>query len=254
MMQTQEGLAIKTYQSDLLNNWIQTDWIDGSDGIEAITSVDTSSGEFTITSLILARKVYDMLNRVAVSGGSYDDWTEAVYDHVPMRKAETPMYMGGLIKELIFQELISNAAATTDSTQPLGTLAGKGAMSSKHKGGKVVIKVDEPSYIIGIVSLTPRIDYSQGNKWDIHLKTMDDLHKPALDEIGFQELITEQFAWWDSTLNSATGAVTTKSLGKQPAWLNYMTAVNKVFGHFAEKNNSMFMVLNRRYEKDTNVS
>ena len=49
MMQTQEGLAIKTYQSDLLNNWIQTDWIDGSDGIEAITSVDTSSGEFTIT-------------------------------------------------------------------------------------------------------------------------------------------------------------------------------------------------------------
>ena len=59
----------------------------------------------------------------------------------------------------------------------------------------MVIKVDEPSYLIGIVSLTPRMDYSQGNNWDIHLQTMDDLHKPALDQIGFQELITEQMAW-----------------------------------------------------------
>ena len=71
--------------------------------------------------------------------------------------------------------------------------------SGKHKGGHVTVKVDEPSYIIGIISLTPRIDYSQGNKWDTSLKTMDDLHKPALDEIGFQELITEQMAWWSTT-------------------------------------------------------
>ena len=34
----------------------------------------------------------------------------------------------------------------------MGTLAGKGKLSDKHKGGKVVIKVDEPSYLIGIVS------------------------------------------------------------------------------------------------------
>ena len=43
-----------------------------------------------------------------------------------------------------------------------------------------------------------KIDYSQGNNWDIHLETMDDLHKPALDQIGFQELITEQMAWWNT--------------------------------------------------------
>ena len=59
----------------------------------------------------------------------------------------------------------------------LGTLAGKGTLSNKHKGGKVVVKVDEPSYLIGIVSLTPRIDYSQGNNWDNHLETMDDLQR-----------------------------------------------------------------------------
>ena len=31
-----------------------------------------------------------------------------------------------------------------------------------------------------------------------------------------------------------------------------MTSVNKVYGAFAEENNSMFMVLNRRYSKGAN--
>ena len=91
-------------------------------------------------------------------------------------------------------------------------------MSNKHKGGKVVIKVDEPSYIMGIVSLTPRIDYSQGNEWDVHLNTMNDLHKPALDQIGFQDLVTEKMASWERHSDSS-GNVTLYSAGKQPACL-----------------------------------
>ena len=246
---SQQGLGLKTYQSDLFNNWLSTEWIDGTNGINAITAIDTSSGSFNIDTLNLSKKVYDMLNRIAVSGGSYDDWLDAVYTHERYQKAETPMYMGGLIKEVIFQEVINNSETQGDgNTQVLGTLAGKGKLSDKHKGGKVVIKVDEPSYLIGIVSLTPRIDYSQGNNWDIHLQTMDDLHKPALDQIGFQELITEQMAWWNTHYDLGSGTWITRSAGKQPAWLNYMTNVNKTYGNFAIENNEMFMTLNRRYE------
>ena len=47
-----------------------------------------------------------------------------------------------------------------------------------------------------ICSITPRIDYSQGNQWDSELKTMDDLHKPALDGIGYQDSINSERAWW----------------------------------------------------------
>jgi hypothetical protein len=246
---TQEGLGLKTYQSDLFNNWISTEWLDGPNGVNEITSVDTSSGSFSIDTLQLSKKVYDMLNRIAVSGGTYDDWLDAVYTHERTRSVENPMYMGGLIKELAFQEVISNAAATTtDNEQPLGTLAGRGVLTRKHKGGEIKIKVDEPSYIMGIISLTPRIDYSQGNKWDVNLKTMDDFHKPALDEIGFQELITDQMAWWDTRI-SPTNEVNYKSAGKQPAWVNYMTNVNVTRGNFANQE-QMFMTLNRRYEKD----
>lgn len=241
--QNQEGLAVKTYNSDLFNNWISTEWIDGPDGISAVTAIDTSAGSFTIDELNLSRKIYDMLNRIALSGGSYDDWLDAVYTHERTRSAENPMYMGGLIQNLVFQEVISNAA-TAD--EPLGTLAGRGKLGSKRKGGKVVVKVDEPSYIMGIISLTPNIDYSQGNKWDVNLKTMNDLHKPSLDQIGFQDLITDQMAWWDTQVDNS-GVTTFKSAGKQPAWINYMTNVNVVRGNFAEPLEQMFMVLNRRY-------
>ncbi|AXH75286.1 MAG: major capsid protein [Microviridae sp.] len=247
ILSSQEGLGLKTYQSDLFNNWLQTEWIDGTGGINDVTSIDTSSGSFTVDTLILAKKVYNMLNRIAVSGGTYDDWLDAVYTNERYTRAESPMYMGGLIKELVFQEVVSNSAS---EEQPLGTLAGRGTLNGKHKGGKIVVKVDEPGYIIGIVSLTPRLDYSQGNKWDTTLQTLDDLHKPALDEIGFQELITEQMAWWDTTWDTVTSSWIQQSAGKQPAWMNYMTNVNQTRGNFAIPTNEMFMTLNRRYEPE----
>lgn len=247
---SQEGLLIKTYQSDIFNNWINTDWIDGVDGITAITNIDVSNGYLSIDSLNLAKKVYDMLNRIAVSGGTYKDWLETVYTHDLYQIAETPIYEGGLSKEVVFSEVVSNSSGTAEdgSNEPLGTLAGKGHLGSKHKGGKLIVRANEHSMLIGIVSLTPRIDYSQGNEWFTNLETMDDFHKPALDGIGFQELITEQFAGWDRIMDASNGSTIKFSAGKQPAWINYMTNYNRVFGNFALQNNEMFMTLNRRYE------
>ncbi|AXH74834.1 MAG: major capsid protein [Microviridae sp.] len=245
---SQEGLALKTYQSDLFNNWISTEWIDGTDGIAAITAVDTSAGSFTIDELQLSKKVYDMLNRIAISGGTYDDWLDAVYTEKRNRGAENPMYIGGLIKKIVFQEVVSNAAA---NDQPLGTLAGRGVVRGDKKGGHIVAKIDEPSYLMGIVSITPNVDYSQGNSWDVNLLTMNDLHKPALDQIGFQDLITDQMAWFDTKFDNAGAPtvppLTFRSAGKQPAWVNYMTAVNVCRGNFAEKSQQMWMTLNRQY-------
>ena len=247
-MASQQGLGIKTYQSDLFNNWLNTEIIDGTGGINDITAVSTVGDEFKIDALLLSKKVYDMLNRIAVSGGTYDDWIQSVYDDDRFRSYETPVYQGGLIKELVFQEVVSNAqaAGADQAPQPLGTLAGRGAMAQKHKGGKISISAIQPGYVMGIVSLTPRIDYSQGNKWDTQLKTMDDFHKPQLDEIGFQELITEQMTWFDTSWDGTNWVQ--KSAGKQPAWINYMTNVNQTRGNFAIQDNEMFMTLNRRYE------
>ena len=57
----------------------------------------------------------------------------------------------------------------------------------------------EPCFIMGIGSITPRIDYSQGNEFFNEFQTLDDIHKPALDGIGYQDSLNWQRAWWDDT-------------------------------------------------------
>lgn len=255
---SQNGLCVKTYQSDIFNNWISTEWIDGPNGVNEVTKVDTTGDSFTIDALNLAKKVYVMLNRIAISGGTYDDWLDAVYTHERRKGTENPVYMGSLIKELSFQEVISNSEAeSTDGIlQPLGTLAGRGRLTSKNKGGQIKVKVDEPSYIMGIVSITPRIDYSQGNRFYTNLRTLDDLHKPALDAIGFQDLVTDQMHYKDTLVSGEDDAQDPffRSAGKQPAWIDYMTNYNRCYGNFADRQKDMFMTLNRRYEIDQEVS
>lgn len=237
------GLLLKTYDSDVFQNWVKTDWIDGENGISAITAVAVQDGTITIDSLNLQQKVYNMLNRIAVSGGTYRDWLETVYTTGNyMERPETPIFEGGMSQLIEFEEVISKSAT---ETQPLGELAGRGVSSRPNSSGKLYFKVTEPSYIIGIAAITPLIDYSQGNDWDIeNILTMDDLHKPALDGIGYEDSMNNQRAWW--TKDAETGI--DSSAGKTVAWINYMTNFNKTFGNFASGGSESFMCLNRNYE------
>ena len=78
--------------------------------------------------------------------------------------------------EIVFEELVSTAET---ENKPLGTLAGRGNLTDR-KGGRIEIECKEPCIIMGIMSITPRIDYSQGNKWYMtELDNMNDLHKPV---------------------------------------------------------------------------
>lgn len=242
---SQYGLCLKTYNSDLFQNWINTEWIDGVNGISEVTAIDVTDGKLTMDALNLQQKVYNMLNRIAVSGGTYRDWLETVFTGGNyMERCETPIFEGGMSTEIVFQEVISNSAS---GEQPLGTLAGKGYDTGKQKGGHVKIKVTEPSFIMGIGSITPRIDYSQGNEFYNEFLTLDDIHKPALDGIGYQDSLNWQRAWWDDNYMENNHRLQ-PSAGKTVAWLNYMTNINRTFGNFAINDNEAFMVLNRNYE------
>jgi len=233
------GLCLKTYQSDLFNNWVNKEWVDGDNGINAVTDVDVKDGKLNLDALNLAQKVYNMLNRIAISGGSYKDWIETVYTTDYYFRAETPIYEGGMSTTIDFEAVVSNSASNASGVEePLGSLAGRGFNQGKN-GGKIVIKCNEPCYIIGIASITPNVDYSQGNDWDMmNLKTMDDLHKPQLDGIGYQDLMAGQMHYH---------ARTDSALGKQPAWINYMTDVNRSYADFAVGETESYMVLNRIY-------
>ena len=245
---SQAGLAVKTYLSDRFNNWLNTEWIDGTTGgINSITAVDVSDGKLTMDALILQKKIFNMLNRVAITDGTYQAWREATYGIRSATLPESPIFCGGMQSEIAFDEIVSNSA--TDE-EPLGTLAGRGVATMYKSGRGLKIKCTEPSMIMALGSITPRIDYSQGNKWWTRLENMDDFHKPTLDAIGFQELIAEEAAAW-STEATGNNELTYQSLGKQPSWIEYTTDVNETYGEFAAGMPLAFMCLNRVYEEYT---
>lgn len=246
---SQAGLAVKTYLSDRFNNWLNTEWIDGTTGgINAITAVDVTDGKLTMDALILQKKIFNMLNRVAITDGTYQAWREATYGIRSATLPESPIFCGGMQSEIAFDEIVSNSA--TDE-EPLGTLAGRGVATMYKSGRGLKIKCTEPSMIMALGSITPRVDYSQGNKWWTRLQSMDDFHKPTLDAIGFQELVTDEFAAWNTEL-TGNYEVIYSSLGKQPSWIEYTTDVNETYGEFAAGMPLAFMCLNRVYEENSN--
>ena len=231
------GLAIKTYQSDLNNNWLNA-----SDVLNYVTKaseVQVVDGSFDIDALIMAKKVYNLLNRIVVSGSTWTDWQEAVYSEDAVTRAEQPIYVGGMSADITFEEVVSTSSDT------LGQLAGKGNITNVQ-GGHVVINCNEPMLVLGIASITPRIAYSQNNWWFNSLTNLDELHKPAFDGISFQDKLLRDFVpYVDFTDNS--GVLHQKAIGKQPAWLHYMTAVDEIFGSFAIDTELNYMTLDRRY-------
>lgn len=252
------GMLLKTYDSDIFNNWVKTDWIDGAGGITEITSIDITAndGKLTMDALNLQQKVYNMLNRIAVSGGTYRDWLETVYTAGKyLDRPETPVFIGGMTQYIEFDEVISKSATETEyGSQPLGDIAAIGRGGKPLNNGHIHYQCEEPGYIMGLMAITPMIDYSQGNDFDLNLQTIDDLHKPALDGIGYQDLIQEQMVGETSVYNEGPTIDKIKHLAanKTVAWIDYMTNYNRTFGDFAAGEALDFMVLNRRYEVGNN--
>lgn len=248
------GMLLKTYDSDIFNNWVKTDWIDGAGGITEITSIDITAndGKLTMDALNLQQKVYNMLNRIAVAGGTYRDWLETVYTAGKyLDRPETPVFIGGMTQYIEFDEVISKSATETAyGSQPLGDIAAIGRGGKPLNNGHMHYQCEEPGYIMGLMAITPIIDYSQGNDFDLNLQTIDDLHKPALDGIGYQDLIQEQMVGNTSKYDGGANISNMKHLAanKTVAWIDYMTNYNRTFGDFAAGETLDFMVLNRRYK------
>lgn len=251
------GLCVKTYQNDIFNNWLNKESVDALNGTGGMAvNVDVTNvngqlkGALSLDALNTAKRIYNQLARIEVTGGTIDEWVSAVYGQSVKNRSEIPVYEGGMSSVIAFDEVVSSAETQSadGDTNALGSLAGRG-FEMNQKGGRIKIWSDEPAFIIGIASITPYIDYSQGNKWFLtRLDNYDDIHKPTLDGIGYQNLMEEQAMGAAAYTQDGT---TWKSdaIGKLPAWMDYQTAFNEVYGDFAEDGKAGYMVLKRDYTK-----
>ena len=58
----QEGLGIRTYKSDIFNNWLNAEQINA---INETSAIAVLNDQITIDQIILQKKVYELLNRIA---------------------------------------------------------------------------------------------------------------------------------------------------------------------------------------------
>lgn len=237
------GLMVKCYKSDLFNNWLNSEWIDGSTGINELSAIPVQDGKVLVPDLILHKKVYTMMNRVVINDGTYHGYQEALWGESSWKNVESAVYMGGMSSEVVFEEVVSSSAGSIDGTEePLGTLGGRGKTIGQ-KGGVIKVRVDEAGYILAIFSITPRVFYDCACKFYMtDIKSFADLHTPNLDNLGFQNLPTRYMAGWDGDMNK------TYSAGKQPSWIQYQTNYNTSHGDFAMESKAGWMVLNRDYD------
>lgn len=240
-----QGLYLCTYMSDKFNNWLDSEYIDKLSGVGGRGLLDVTEG-LNLNVLQLAMKIYNQTAKIAISNRSYEDWMLVVHGQHNAAKTEIPRYEGGYSQDIYFQELRSTAET---EGMPTGSIVANAVMGGNKSGGKIVIRCEEAGNIIGIVRIVPRLIYSQGNNPDLDLMTMDDLHQPDLDGIGYQDLLTERFAAID-TRRDDNGIPQYRSIGKQPAYIDYMTDIDEAYGDFAIENNKMTMTLNRRYQYD----
>lgn len=237
---SQEGLCIGTYQSDILNNYLDNDTVNA---LNAKTKVKVDgNGEFSINDLNLTQKLYNYDQRIGITDGTLEEWRELTYAQVGKSKSLKPVYEGGLSKEIVFDMVVSTAS-TQD--EPLGSIASRGQFGKKHKGGYIQIDSDEEKLVMVIAKITPRIVYSQGNSWLTNLTSLDDLHKPALDKIGYQNVLSDQSAVMETIMGPAFNQKTTKSIGKVPAWAWYRTNLDDVRGNMAYEES--YKVFGREY-------
>ncbi|UPW40937.1 major capsid protein [Sigmofec virus UA08Rod_6079] len=233
------GLMCRTFLPDRFSAWMS------NSNYAAVLSrsvVDVSSGSFNMDSFRFARHLNNMLLKTEIAGGRYSNWQKVQFGTSVAPLHEVPLFLGSVSGELNFTDVVQTAPGADGSA--VGSLGGRGVGGVKNRSLKFYI--EEYGYLMCIVSLIPRVDYYQGVKSFYNHKTLSNIHVPAMDGIGFQDLLADEFCAQASELQG--GYPVAQAIGKQPAWTECMTAVNELHGTFAMPDNTMFMTLARRYE------
>lgn len=221
------GLICRTFLPDRFSVWVNTDKYQATlDN----ALVNTSAGSFNIDQLRLAEKLNKMLQKTLVAGGRYSDWSYVQYGTSMRQAIEAPVFVGTYSTEVVFEDVVQTSDAGLNE-DPLGTLGARGRSYRRNMSHSYYVR--ENGYMITIMSIIPRVDYFQGTRYYMRHTNLGGLHVPTLDNIGFQDLLVDEF-YSNSTTVDSNGFINNEySVGRQPAYTELMTKVNELHGEFA---------------------
>lgn len=232
------GLLTRCYLPDMKNVILSSAM---ANAVANATSVSTSGGSFTIDQFNLAQKLYKVYTLSQLAGNRFSEWVRAQYAVQPKTLSDRPTFIGSTSTEIAFEDVVQTSSGdpnnSESSTGDLGDLAGRGRAYMDGKYHRFT--ADQPGYVMVMASIVPRVDYYQFVHRFLLDTQLSDLFVNKLNGLGLQDvLVSDLFASNMLVLNEPSSAWNSGtdpfkvSLGKQPAWLHLMSAVNEVFGDF----------------------
>lgn len=214
-------------------------------------TVSTVGDSFQVDQLVTAKKLWNARSKDVVTNGTFKDWIRVHFGVTPKIMDDMPTFCGAVSSDILFEDIRATTSAKIgESDQFLGD---KGSSAIGYGDSRRFnIVADRPGYVMAIATLVPRVDYYQfTERYALHSK-LSDSFMPEYNGIGYQDVLvsdlnTEFPREWNSLVEAPDGANPfTQSVGKQPAWIEYMTAVNKIRGTFCSTERSWVLARDMR--------
>lgn len=234
------GLLLTTYEMDL-NRALLSSRV----GITK-SSVDTSTGSFTIDTFRFRNAVQKAIDKFDLSGGRLSSWLRTLWKVKPDRsfgKAEllhvASSYIGNT--DIISTANTLDFTGTGDSTSGSSLAQQAGYTIGRVDGDTDHYLSDSYGVFICCGSLVPIVSYSQGmDPCDFHLN-FQDCFLPDYASFGYQgvparELVVQLRCVGDTSTSLYQMPIPPQLdsvIGKRVAWQEYRTAVDRATGNFA---------------------
>ncbi|MBO5801551.1 MAG: hypothetical protein J6R16_04690 [Alistipes sp.] len=259
------GLLRCTYMDDYFNSRFRNDFVAYMEESSRITVQDNS---FTINQLRQANRVAKYVDKSIFSDTRFGSWIKAHFGVKTNSKLDIPQFLGSITSNIVFNDIYATAQTgdgDITSNQSLGSRSSLGQGYIKNKGSFVEFRATEPGYLMCMFRIIPYVSYFQGIK-KMYLKSnFYDLYRPEFDAIGYddlQKLEVSAVPWYHSNLRNpdtlpAGGWFNISfddyntSLGKHPAWLEYMTSFDESHGLMTQKYQYGYWTLNRPFSPRT---
>lgn len=212
------GLSLCTFSPDINTAWISdteySNWLSRA-------KINVQNGSVAYEDIISASSFYKEAAKFAFGDGTFEDFFAAVNGVRAQPAATCCQYLGGFSRRLDFQSIRQSAA--TDS----GALADIGGYAAGAMTGHICnFYTREPGYIIIVHTLVPDLVYSRGIESYLLKTETDDFYSPNFANIGYQPRLLAEV----DASSKVVSLDLNRSIGFQPAWTEYTTAVSRAFG------------------------
>lgn len=244
------GLAVHTLQPDYFTARLNASRVDQA---TASVKVNTSGNSFTVDALRYANKYSRLVNLSLFSGGRFDDWQRAQWSVKPNNKLRIPEFIGSFTQNIGFDEIVSTSGtATGDYTEGEGLGAVAGRMNDIDGSQDHYFTASTYGTLMVMCTLIPRVAYSNNIPKPSTYTNLNDWYIPTMDRVGFQDIFWYELSALPYLSRQAAPsspdygrAVSTdmvpivSAIGKQPAWSELMSRVDKCKGNFSASNGTL---------------